>query len=351
MPKIGIIIPVHNLGLYIYDCLKSCIAGNRDPDVTITLINDASTDNSQAEIERFCADFPAIAISIHQTSGIGPGAARNLALDAMDTDYVLFVDGDDLISRANLAGILQEMDASNADMCCPNIVAFDDAGRFRFDFDRPELRRKLLNGRNSLVTQISTNAEILDLETSMCMRIFRMSFLREAGIRFSDARFCEDVFPSRKAFLLADKVLISSRDYYFYRQNRIAQRTSAASPSTMDLIAVLRQTIDFARQRHSNKVEGAWILSRSIDTAVWGAQLVPQDMLKDFAAQITLAFEQAPKDWWAALNKGQSFNTRQKIWARYYLYHRSRKSRERIVYNLRYRLFDRLWFKFFGLLA
>ncbi len=341
MTRIGIVIPTHNVGPYIYECLRSCIYNDDDCNVEIHIVNDNSTDDTHSEIDRFCNDYPTVNVSVYNTKGIGPGEARNLVIPNIETQYLLFVDGDDLISRRNLDAILDKMDATGADVCCPNIIGFDDTGRYKFDFDRPVLREKILGKKDAYLTSSRDNPEVLGLETSMCMRIFRAEFYRLNKLCFSSARFCEDIFPSRKAFLLARKVLIVRDDYYFYRLNRIAQRTAKIDNSTMDLSDVFRETMDISLERVLDNEQGGWILNRLCEAAVWGASLIPPQLLKEFASNLTDSFERAPLGWWASFDHNADVQWRQKRFSILYLKNRSRKSRERVIFNERYRFIDR----------
>ncbi|MGH6774799.1 glycosyltransferase family 2 protein [Brucella tritici] len=342
MLRIGVVIPAFNVGGYIYDCLRSCVYDDADENVTIHVTNDGSSDNTQDEIDRFCKDYPSVSIRVFQTDRVGPGSARNVALDNLNSKYLIFVDGDDLISRDNLSVILDKMDASGADICCPNIVAFDDAGKFKFDFDRPAIRDRILSHRSAYLTNSRDNAEILGLETSMCMRIFRKSFYDSCGLEFSNVRFCEDVLPSRKALLLASKILVVSDDYYFYRLNRISQRTSSADETTMDLASVISDTMSFALDHIVDNEQGGWTLNRLSEAAVWGASLISPKLLQEYASRITDALEKAPMGWWSAFEGIHDVAHRQKAFAPLYLKRRSRVSKERIIYSGRYRFVDRI---------
>lgn len=243
MFKIGFVIPAHNVGLYIYECLRSCIYDNSDSDVCISLVNDGSTDNTLAEIERFRSDYPSISVSLLNIDKVGPGRARNVAIKSLDAKYFVFVDGDDLISRHALARITDIMTALNAEICCPNIVAFDNFGKFRFDFDHPDIRNRILQDKPVYLSSALDNPEMFGLETSMCMRVFQADFYKKNEISFSDVRFCEDVLPSRQALLSAKKIIFTHDDFYFYRLNRPGQRTSDIDNSTVDLVSVIKSTI------------------------------------------------------------------------------------------------------------
>ena len=55
MPKISVIVPVYNTEKYVEKCLKS-IVEQKMKDIEIIVVNDGSTDNSEAKIKDFIAE-------------------------------------------------------------------------------------------------------------------------------------------------------------------------------------------------------------------------------------------------------------------------------------------------------
>ena len=89
-PLVSIIIPVKNEERTIEKCLRSLQALNY-PTYEIIVVNDGSTD-STGEILK---NFPAV--TVITTEGIGPSAARNLAIERSTGEYLAFTDGDCII--------------------------------------------------------------------------------------------------------------------------------------------------------------------------------------------------------------------------------------------------------------
>lgn len=89
-PLISIIIPVKNEERTIEKCVRSLQALTY-PNYEIIVVNDGSTDRT-GELLR---NFPAV--TVITTEGVGPAAARNLAIDRAAGDYLAFTDGDCII--------------------------------------------------------------------------------------------------------------------------------------------------------------------------------------------------------------------------------------------------------------
>jgi len=89
------IIPVYNDEDYIGACLESVLAQTY-PYLQILVIDDGSTDNTAAIIDRYAAKDKRIE-AIH-TAQKGVSNARNIGLNQMKGEYLFFVDSDDHIA-------------------------------------------------------------------------------------------------------------------------------------------------------------------------------------------------------------------------------------------------------------
>src|SRR5262245_21186333 len=171
------IVVAHNVGPFIHACLSSCAQASGNLQIHLNVINDSSTDETAAEIERFGNEYPDINVVLKNTDRLGPAMARNegLRLNGF-ADYICFVDGDDLICADSLALTIAKMEAFRADFACPRVFPFDDEGRLCYEHDNAKLKTAVFAGRRNFITTARDTPQILDLETSMCMRIFRGSF-------------------------------------------------------------------------------------------------------------------------------------------------------------------------------
>ncbi len=117
-PLISIIIPVKNEERTIEKCVRSLQALNY-PSHEIIVVNDGSTDGT-GELLR---NFPAVIVIT--TEGIGPAAARNLAIKRAAGDYLAFTDGDCIIHPEWLNELLAHFTGDTimgvgGDQLCPD---------------------------------------------------------------------------------------------------------------------------------------------------------------------------------------------------------------------------------------
>ena len=92
MASVSVIIPTFNAALLIERTLRSIMSQNGRHDVEIIIIDDCSTDDTLAVVEKLA--IPSLQI-LRQDTNHGPAAARNRGLNAATGDYCAFLDGDD----------------------------------------------------------------------------------------------------------------------------------------------------------------------------------------------------------------------------------------------------------------
>lgn len=112
-PLVSIIIPVYNVEKYLAQCLDSII-NQTYQDIEIICINDGSTDNSKAIIEKYALQDERVKL-INQTNQ-GVSIARNTGIRNASGKYLMFVDGDDWIELETCEKAVETAQRFNADL-------------------------------------------------------------------------------------------------------------------------------------------------------------------------------------------------------------------------------------------
>ncbi len=94
--RISVIVPVHNGQEYLAACVES-IAEQTYSELEIIIVNDGSTDGTQAVCEELAGRYHNV--KIITLPDLGVSEARNHALEQMTGNYVMFVDADDRLKR------------------------------------------------------------------------------------------------------------------------------------------------------------------------------------------------------------------------------------------------------------
>jgi len=126
-PKVSIIIPVYNREDYIGETINSVL--NQDyENFEIILVDDASSDNSNAVMQKFADDEDRV-ILLKNTLNKGRSGSVNVGLEKANGDYITFLDSDDLFSEERLKKQVRFMqENSDVDMSYGNMVEFSEEG-------------------------------------------------------------------------------------------------------------------------------------------------------------------------------------------------------------------------------
>lgn len=118
--NLSIIIPVYNAGQYIEGCLNS-VANQTYKDFQCVIVNDGSTDNSQAVIDDFCQRDKRF-VSIVKPNEKSAYLARKYAIDRIDTEWLMHVDADDVIVPDFVERMIRRQQETDADVVCARLV-------------------------------------------------------------------------------------------------------------------------------------------------------------------------------------------------------------------------------------
>ena len=111
--KISVIVPVYNTEEYLPRCLDSIIGQTFD-NIEVIVVDDGSTDNSYSVCREYAGRDTRIRL-FHKENG-GASSARNLALDKVQGEYIVFVDSDDYILKDALQTAYDAITANSAQM-------------------------------------------------------------------------------------------------------------------------------------------------------------------------------------------------------------------------------------------
>ena len=101
---ISAIICTYNRERYLYNVLQSLVAGNLPTEeYEIVLVNNNSTDGTEAEVRRFQTDYPQVQLRYCVEPQQGLSYARNCGIRESRGDILVYVDDDALVNKEYLA--------------------------------------------------------------------------------------------------------------------------------------------------------------------------------------------------------------------------------------------------------
>jgi glycosyltransferase involved in cell wall biosynthesis len=110
---VSVIIPTFSPGFYLYDCLSSLLVQNFDHKrFEILIVLNGERDPFYDDINSFCRDKDIITKLLY-TSGKGVSNARNLALANIGSEYVVFLDDDDILSPGYISDLYSRVSSES----------------------------------------------------------------------------------------------------------------------------------------------------------------------------------------------------------------------------------------------
>ena len=122
MIRVGILVPIYNVGKYIERCARSLFEQTYS-NIEYVFVNDCSTDNSIAILENILREYPNRTPHVkivHHKSNRGSAASRNSGLDNSKADFLMFVDADDWLEKNATELLLQKQQETDADIVYGN---------------------------------------------------------------------------------------------------------------------------------------------------------------------------------------------------------------------------------------
>ena len=254
------IIPVYNSEPYIARCLDS-VMQLRDLNWEIVLVDDGSTDASYAICDEYARSDKRIRL-LHQ-SNKGVSSARNLALDVILGDYVVFLDSDDWIDNEYLTYCIQEMYRTDADI-----------------FQSPTERVRGITPRSEKETQydgfLSSAADYInsgDYFACIGGNIIKSNIIRENDIRFrNDIKLAEDQVFIMDCLRNSSTVYRSSMTFYKYYVNENSATSTSKSNHMIDscnaLIEYKRTYSEFKGQIDYTLLYFFWFIIENDDVPI-----------------------------------------------------------------------------------
>jgi len=214
---ISIIVPVYNSSRFLRQTLDS-IFNQTASNFELICVDDGSTDDSLEILNSYADKYSNITVlsQNNQTTG----AARNAGLNIAKGEYLLFLDADDFFEATMLEEVFKQAIKTRADVTIFDGKIFDQESKI---FTKPShflnfgfLPKKEVFNRFDMVGSIFkiTNPAPWN-------KLFKSSFLRENGLRFSVLPNCEDMSFTYSSLALADRITFSKSRLVNYRANNI----------------------------------------------------------------------------------------------------------------------------------
>ena len=251
MPLISVIVPVYKTRRYLRQCVDS-IRSQSYVNLEILLVDDGCPEGSGVLCDELAKEDPRIRV-IHKENG-GQSSARNAGLDAMQGEYVGFVDSDDWIAPEMYETLFQRMLKENDQVSCCGIARMaEDREESLFN---PQKEQEFAMTTREAMAELPYNYRIT---SSPCDKLYRRELFD--GLRMQEGMIYEDAQLQPYLLARAQRITYTGRPLYRYRLSQgstirgdFALRHFDCYKASMDRLAFYEknfpQQLPYARMGH-----------------------------------------------------------------------------------------------------
>lgn len=233
---ISIIIPCYNCEKTIDAAIDSVEKGGID-DYEIILIDDGSQDKTlELLINRRKKNERCV---IHSQKNAGVSTARNIGLSLCSGEYVIFLDGDDLLAEGYLALVKEVFQGQNIDvMSCYRTDTIEKMSKVY------QTNKYIENIQiEELLKRFTISKSVLGFTTF----VYSMNIIRQYNILFdTDIRYGEDWEFTTKYLARCENAILYTKPCYYYRQNE-ESATHILTYQQTDAIKAALRTWDYLK--------------------------------------------------------------------------------------------------------
>ena len=228
---ISVIVPIYNVEKYLRACVESILASTYE-DFEVLLIDDGSPDGAGLICDEFASRDHRVQVIHKQNAGVSE--ARNSGLRAAKGDYIMYVDGDDVIHPRMMEVLVEAIESGDYDFAMINGVQVKE--------DEYQERMANLNVDTSsrrVVDQSYCIRRLLDVSRYafqfhvLWNKLIKRSLID--GVYFKNTGG-EDFEWNNRMFLRTRQGIIVNTELYYYIQHGDSMTHSGVNPTYIDRI-------------------------------------------------------------------------------------------------------------------
>lgn len=214
--KLSVIIPTYNAEKYIDECIKSIMNQSFGfENIEVVLVDDKSTDSTRKIVEDYSNRYENITAVFNNENSQSPSKPRNIGIEHATSDYVMFMDNDDVYDSRMCEVMYDGIVGQKVDVVTCRFI-------FNRDYEASIKEKTFLDDMETVVRFDSVYDEPRLMTTShpgfIWNKIFKRDLLLENQIRFPDNLLYEDIYFMVQVYLNANGILLLN-DFWGYYYN------------------------------------------------------------------------------------------------------------------------------------
>lgn len=205
--RVAVVVPAYNVAPYIGQCLQSII-DQEYRDLQIIVVDDGSTDDTAAIVDKYAEQDSRIKV-IHQENS-GQSVARNNALKLVTAPLITMVDGDDMLLPGTISVWVHALEENPTYDIVLSYYTNNQHSIYKRFEPKPWTR---LSGKECLASMLYRKKNFVMTPWGCLMR----SHLWKE-IVFPAGKIYEDLATMWRIYLKSSGILFTSTPAYFYRQ-------------------------------------------------------------------------------------------------------------------------------------
>lgn len=225
MTKLGVIVAAYNVENEILRCLESLHNQNFE-DAQFIIVNDGSTDGTKNVIADYISNSNDKRFVFFDKTNNGISSTRNYGLQKANSDYVMFIDGDDALSNDQdfLYKISNIMDKDSLDILEFNYEEKNDKGKQKKFTERKSTQ--VISGTKLFYESIYNDR----FDSYVWHYVYRLNLLKDNVFWFKENTYIEDVLFIIPVLLVAKKAkYVDEIGYTYIRRNNSITNNSNVS--------------------------------------------------------------------------------------------------------------------------
>ena len=208
--KLSIVVPTFNVENTIdktFNTMKKQTLGFSD--IELIFVDDCSDDDTYNIVSRYCENYENVTVLKTEKNSGFAGKPRNMGLINSNSDYILFLDGDDQLLIDSCAVLYNKITNTNSDIAIGGHIN-------RYENGRLEHIPPMYFGRNEIFDEV-IDSNLFKIMPAIGAKLFKKELLEKNNVKFMEGIAGQDLVFFLTCILNSNKINVLNNFYVYYR--------------------------------------------------------------------------------------------------------------------------------------